>query len=170
MRDIPGFEGRYAITSCGKVWSYRTKRFLKPYDDTHGYLKVDLRKGDKRCQCKVHRLVAITYLPNPDNLPQVNHKDENKQNNCLNNLEWCDAKYNNNYGTKVQRQVQSLVGDSLIEVRKKDTNELIDYFISQSAAARELGISQCGISLAIKRNGSAGGYRFRQINIQDVNQ
>lgn len=166
MRDIPGFEGRYAITSCGKVWSHKSKRFIKPYLVGRGYLGVKLNGKNYR----VHRLVAITYLPNPNNLPQINHKDENKHNNCLNNLEWCDAKYNNNYGTKVQRQMRSIAGDSLIEVRKKDTNELIGYFISQSAAARKLNIRQSYISLAIKRNGSSNGYRFRQIFIQDVNQ
>jgi hypothetical protein len=66
--------------------------------------------------------------------------------------------------------MRSLFGDSLIEVRKKNTDELVGYFISQSAAGRELGISQGNISAAMKRNGSSGGYRFRQITIQDVNQ
>jgi hypothetical protein len=99
MRDIPGFEGKYAITSCGKVWSHKRKRFLKPQMNEKGYLRIQLHGKYYR----IHRLVAMAYLPNPNNLPQVNHKDENKQNNCLNNLEWCDAKYNNNYGTKIQR-------------------------------------------------------------------
>lgn len=104
MRDIPGFEGRYAVTSCGRVYSYKRKKFLTPYGDTHGYLKVDLRERDgTRHQFRVHRLVALAYLPNPNNLPCINHKDEIKTNNCLGNLEWCDHKYNNNYGTRTQR-------------------------------------------------------------------
>lgn len=108
MKDIPGFEGLYAATSCGKIWSHKRKIFLRPYDDTHGYLKVDLRKGNQRYQCKVHRLVALTYLPNPHNLPCINHKDETKTNNCLNNLEWCDYQYNINYGTRTQRMRQTM--------------------------------------------------------------
>lgn len=79
MRDIPGFEGLYAVTSCGKVWSYKSKKFIKPYRIGNGYLAVKLAGKNYR----VHRLVAMTYIPNPENLPFVNHKDENKHNNCL---------------------------------------------------------------------------------------
>lgn len=97
MRDIPGYEGLYGITSCGRVWSYRAKKFLKPFDDGRGYKIVVLSKNGKPKKYKIHRLVAEAYLPNPANLPQVNHKDENKANNALPNLEWCDAAYNINY-------------------------------------------------------------------------
>lgn len=99
MKDIPGYEGLYAVTSCGKVWSYRNKKFLKPRANRHGYLIVTLC-NDKHKTYTIHRLVAQTYIPNPENLPQINHKDENKTNNCLQNLEWCDVKYNSNYGTR----------------------------------------------------------------------
>jgi hypothetical protein len=79
MREIPNYEGLYAVTSCGKVWSYRSKRFLTPRKSKKGYLTVLLcNKGNMR-EFKIHRLVADAYIPNPDNLPQVNHKDENKQ-------------------------------------------------------------------------------------------
>lgn len=162
MKDIPGFEGRYAITSCGKVWSYKSNRFLKPYSIGNDYLAVKLDGKNYR----VHRLVAAAYLPNPKNLPQVNHKDENKHNNALPNLEWCDAKYNNNYGTKIQRQIGTV--GSMIEARKKDTNELIGYFISQSAAARELNINHKNISAAmLRKNGSTHGYIFQRVLIED---
>ena len=100
MKDVVGYEGLYAVTSCGKVWSYKNKKFLKPLTDINGYLYVNLFKDGKMKHYKVHRLVAEAYLPNPNNLPQINHRDENKANNCLQNLEWCDAKYNSNYGTR----------------------------------------------------------------------
>ena len=100
MKDIKNYEGLYAITSCGKVWSYKRKKFLKPDINASGYLKVGLSKDGQRKKYFIHRLVAEAYIPNPDNLPQVNHKDENKENNCLQNLEWCDPKYNANYGTR----------------------------------------------------------------------
>lgn len=99
MRDIKGFEGHYAITSCGKVWSYKSKKFLKPYITQSGYLTVNLSKNSKAKPYRIHRFVAETYLDNPDNLPYVNHKNENKTHNYLNNLEWCNAEYNSNYGS-----------------------------------------------------------------------
>lgn len=108
MKDIKNYEGLYAITSCGKVWSYRRKKFLKPGVNKNGYLYVNLWKDGQGKMYKVHRLVAEAYLPNPENLPQVNHKDENKSNNCLQNLEWCDNKYNCNYGTRNERRSDKL--------------------------------------------------------------
>ena len=103
MRDVVGYEGLYAVTSCGKVWSYKNKEFLKRRVNNDGYLRVALSKNGKVKQFLVHRLLAEAYIPNPDNLPQVNHKDECKTNNCLQNLEWCNAKYNANYGTRNER-------------------------------------------------------------------
>ena len=108
MKDIKGYEGLYGITSCGKVWSYKRKMFLKPKDNGNGYLQVSLYKDKENKSCYVHRLVAEAYIPNNENLPQINHKDENKTNNCLQNLEWCDAKYNYNYGTRNEKISNSL--------------------------------------------------------------
>ena len=95
------------MTSCGKVWSYRNKKFLKPGVNNDGYLCVNLYKDGKYTSYKVHRLVAMAYIPNPENLPEVNHKDEDKTNNCLQNLEWCDHKYNINYGNCITKSSNS---------------------------------------------------------------
>lgn len=103
MKDVVGYEGLYAVTSCGKIWSYQSQKFLKPRVNNNGYLFVDLCKNGKVKKFYVHRLVAEAYIPNQNNLPQINHKDENKTNNCLQNLEWCDAKYNSNYGTRNEK-------------------------------------------------------------------
>lgn len=103
MRDIKGYEGLYAITSCGRVWSYRRKKFLKPRVGNHGYEYINLHFKGTQETVLIHRLVAEAYIPNPDNLPQVNHKDEVKTHNWINNLEWCDRKYNMNYGTRNKR-------------------------------------------------------------------
>lgn len=104
MKDIKGYEGLYAVTEDGQVWSYRSQKFLKPYNKSnHGYEKVNLYKDKVSTTYCVHRLVAETYLPNPNNYPCINHKDENKLNNHANNLEWCTYKYNNNYGTHNQK-------------------------------------------------------------------
>ena len=103
MKDIKNYEGLYAVTSCGRVYSYKRRRFLKPVCEKNGYLRVCLCRDGEIKWYLVHRLVAEAFIPNPDNLPQINHKDENKANNCLQNLEWCDAKYNNNYGTHIEK-------------------------------------------------------------------
>ena len=107
MKDIKGYEGLYAITPEGEVWSYKSKMFLKPGVNNIGYLYVNLCKNGKRKSYVIHRLVAMAYLPNPENLPEINHKDENKTNNCLQNLEWCNRKYNINYGNRIERMVSS---------------------------------------------------------------
>lgn len=95
--QIPGYP-HYFVNEDGSVYSLYSKKYLKQSCNSHGYLSVELYEGKKRKRIFVHRLVAQTFLPNPFNLPQVNHKDENPSNNHINNLEWCDAKYNMNYG------------------------------------------------------------------------
>ena len=88
MKNVVGYEGIYGITSCGKVWSYKRKKFLTPGVNNKGYLYVNLCKDGKVKKYKIHRLVAEAYLPNPNNLPQVDHIDGNKMHNYLNNLQW----------------------------------------------------------------------------------
>ena len=131
MRDIKGYEGLYAVTSCGKVWSYRRNKWLKP--KLHGeYLFVGFYKNGEYKNFYVHRLVAEAYIPNPDGLPQVNHKDEKKEHNWINNLEWCTAKYNTNYGTRNERAA---------EKRKKPIycEELDRVFDGSVTACKEFG-------------------------------
>lgn len=156
MRDIKGYEGLYAVTSCGKVWSYRKKRFLKPYNHSSGYLSVNLYNtlGTRKTRL-LHRLVAEAYLVNLDNLPQVNHKDENRFNNCLNNLEFSTSIYNNNYGTRNKRIAETL-GRAVYCI------ELDRHYKSISDAARELHISGGNISEVVNGNRRiAGGFHWR---------
>ena len=107
-RPVVGYEGLYEVSNTGRVrsvdryvktcyGSYRLHKgkVLSPGIRPDGYLVVSLQYR----MFRVHRIVAEAFLPNPDNLPQVNHKDEDKSNNRVDNLEWCDSKYNNNYGT-----------------------------------------------------------------------
>lgn len=94
FRDVPGYEGMYEVSNFGRV--RRNGKILKPFNN-YGYLRVDLFKNGIVRKFLIHRLVAQAFIPNPKNLPQVNHKDEDKTNNCVENLEWCDAKYNINY-------------------------------------------------------------------------
>jgi len=93
IKDIPGFEGLYAITKDGRVWGYKKWRsnagWRKVSDNWSGYKRIQLRKNGKYHYLTIHRLVAMTYIPNPKDLPCINHKDGNKQNNAVKNLEWC---------------------------------------------------------------------------------
>ena len=103
FKDIKGYPG-YQISNLGRVWSIKTQRYLKGTVSMSGYVYVHLTAANgKHKKERLHRLVAIAFLDNPDDLPQVNHLDENKLNNCVDNLEWCDAKSNNNYGTRNER-------------------------------------------------------------------
>ena len=104
-KDIKHYEGLYKISSLGRVWSVHKHDFKVPHIKDNGYMFVQLYKNGKMRNEHLHRLVSLTFVPNPNNLPQVNHKDENKRNNCVDNLEWCDGKYNNNYGTAQERKV-----------------------------------------------------------------
>ncbi|BES53083.1 hypothetical protein [Aeromonas phage phiWae14] len=97
MKDVVGYEGLFSITEDGKLWSKRSKRFLTIMVNKQGYYqhctKIGGRNGTAKL-FKIHRVVAEAYLPNPDNLPLVNHKDGNKLNNHVSNLEWCTHQHN----------------------------------------------------------------------------
>lgn len=154
MIDIAGYEGLYAITNCGQVWSYRKNKFLKPYL-ARGYFKVCLCKYGIKKQLLLHRLVAETFLPNPQNLPQINHKDENKKNNCVGNLEWCDAKYNINYGNHNEK-----VGKK--HRKKVYCVELDRVFKSIRLAAEEFNLSDSNIAKCCKgKYKTTGGFHWK---------
>ena len=117
-KDVKGYEGSYQVSNLGNVKSldriitHRNGRkfnvkgkMLTPKKHTGGYSQVCLSKRNYRY---IHRLVAEVFIPNPENLPEVNHKDENKKNNHAENLEWCTSKYNTNYGTCIQRMVSNM--------------------------------------------------------------
>lgn len=103
-KTIKDYE-EHEVSNLGRVKNlnyHRTKKegILRPVSNGRGYLTVILYKNGKSKKFLVHRLVAEAFLPNPDNLPEVNHKDEDKTNNRVENLEWCDRKYNINYGKR----------------------------------------------------------------------
>ena len=105
-KDIKNYEGIYQINNFGKIKSAYKKgnncnnKILKASYTYNGYERIGLSKNNKTKKYLVHRLVAETFIPNPNNYEQVNHKDENKQNNNINNLEWCTRSYNINYGNR----------------------------------------------------------------------
>lgn len=124
----------YLISSNGDFY-----RKLKPTKDKNGYKTIRLG-GRKHPLQKVHRLVAECFIPNPNNLPQVNHKDENPSNNCVNNLEWCDQKYNMNYGTQKERGAISR--SKPVVQCDKNTHQPIQYFLSATEASEQFPIPE----------------------------
>ena len=104
-KDKKDYEGHYQVSNWGRIKSIKfgKERILKQ-NIRCGYYYVNLYKNNIKKQYPVHRLVAEAFIDNPDNLFQVNHRDENKLNNNVDNLEWCDAKYNINFGTCIERR------------------------------------------------------------------
>ena len=126
-KDIAGYEGYYQVSNWGRVKSMERlitytnskaitshfpvkERIISQKTDRYGYQKVSLKKDKARKLCSVHRLVAQAFIDNPDNLPLVNHKDENRGNNNAMNLEWCTNKYNLNYGNARERMAKAKRG------------------------------------------------------------
>lgn len=156
-RDIEGYEG-YQVSSLGRVklLDYRQtgKERIMKAGNKKGYLRIGLCKDGKQKFYRVHRLVATAFIPNPDNLPQVNHKDENKTNNRVENLEWCSAEYNSNYGTRTKRSV---------EKRKKQVLCIETGKIYSSAVQIdiELGLSKGNISkVCLGKHKTCGGFHW----------
>lgn len=160
MRDVVGWEGIYQVTSCGKIWSCRHNKFLKPAGGKGNYQMVYLTNGDRKVNDYVHRIVAKAYLPNPNNLPLVNHKDEHKDNNNVNNLEWCSQEYNVNYSIGKRNNCGKW--------RKVYCPELNKTFPTLASAAKEVGVTIGAIWHAVHGNcKTVKGYHFEYA---DINQ
>ena len=112
-RDIKGYEGLYQVSNLGKVKSLKDNygrsriKILKLKKRKDGYMEINLHKNGTIKTFRVHQLVARAFIDNPNNLKEINHKDENPSNNRVDNLEWCTRKYNNNYGTRVEKFIES---------------------------------------------------------------
>lgn len=152
-KDIEGYEGLYQISSYGRVKSLgndktRKEKILTPHPNEIGYQRVGLRKNGKQKWERIHRLVAKAFIPNPNNYPQINHKDECKTNNAVENLEWCTSQYNNTYNGRHLK-----VGRKVAKTREKRVylyslnKELISEFSSLSNASKATKINKAYISL-----------------------
>ena len=160
-KDIQGYEGYYQISNMGRVKSLNynktgKERIMKLDKVKGGYLQLYLYKDGKRKHYLVHRLVAQVFLENPDNLPEVNHKDEDKQNNCVDNLEWCSSSYNNSYNDK-GKKIGKKLSKPVIGINK--VSGLILEFPSAREAERMTGINNSSITKCCKgKRKSTGGY------------
>ena len=151
MKDIKGYESIYLVTKEGKVWSNRSQRFIGS-DVKNAYSIVDLRKGGRQNIRAIHRLVAEAFIPNPDNLREVNHKDGNKHNNHIDNLEWVSSSQNTKHGW----DNGLLKNKGLVKARRKLTPKQVKQIRCRYkprckingtwALSREYNISQSQIS------------------------
>lgn len=155
---VKNYENRYLISNLGKVKSIKFNKILK--EELRGkYLSVQLFDGKKFKHFSIHRLVAINFIENPNNLLFVNHKDENKLNNKVTNLEWCTTSYNINYGTGIERAKEKK-NISVQQFSKQ--GELLNTFVSISDAERKTNIYNPNIVKCCKgERKTAGGYIWR---------
>ncbi len=135
-------DSNYEVSTDGMVRNINTGRILKP-SLTKGYKKVVLRNNGNNYSFYIHRLVAEVFLPNPQKLPQVNHKDENVLNNTVDNLEWCTQLYNNNYGTHNKRMGKT---KSKTVLQLRIDGSLVRVWSSTHEVQRKLGYSRGNIS------------------------
>lgn len=170
-RDVVGYEGLYQVSNLGNIKSLsryirtsdklggirKKKESLLSFDVCkNGYLRVNLSNNYSTKHFLVHRLVAEAFLPNTQNAPQVNHKDEDKTNNRVSNLEWCDAKYNSNYGERTKKT-------TIAKLKKVKQYDMQGNFIREFSSFKEASDS-IGVSIYkqdCKEGKSAGGYQWR---------
>lgn len=150
----------YGVNEFGEVCSFRQNKVLSPKRNHDGYLRIQLwEKG--RCEfVAIHRLVAEAFIPNPEGKPFVNHIDSNKQNNLVDNLEWCTQKENINHAWEngLSHRPKNTAGMRVAQFTKK--GQFIREFPSQMEVERTLGINHVNVSYAIRHRGTAGGYRW----------
>lgn len=158
-RPISGYEGLYSVDTDGNIYSDRRGIILKS-NNVGGYRQYSLQKNGKRKLLLGHVIVAKTFIPNPNDYPIVNHKDENKSNNNVKNLEWCTHSYNTNYGTcpEKMRKSHTLAGAIAVMrsvVQINGNGIVINEFESISEASRQTGVNLSCIAACCK------GYKFR---------
>lgn len=192
-KPIVGYEGWYEVSSLGRVRSvshtivcnnryeifHKGKILRQQANVRWRYLSVYLSKNGERKRYVVHRLVAMAFLPNPNNLPEVNHKDENRQNNSVGNLEWCDRVYNTRYGTGDERRRATARNNKLGKCYPKRISQYtldgryIASYGSSEEAARAIGFPRNGGNIRTCARGEKGikqslGYIWKYTDEPDL--
>lgn len=184
-KPVVGFEGLYEVSNTGLIrslnfYNYKEPRLLSLCLNSNGYLKVGLNKNNTTKQMLVHRIVAEAFIPNPDNLEMVNHKDENRANNNVENLEWCTRSYNQLYSLKLHPERNKKFAENfkgLSSWTKKgiahkntkkvaiidEQNNILRTFENASVAGKELDIIPGNITAACKTNAIPNRNKQRQI-------
>lgn len=175
-KAIVGYENFYEVSSMGRIRAigttnregycrYKTPKILSGGIDKDGYVIIVLCNGSTHRTKRVHRIVANHFIPNPDNLPCINHRDENKRNNSIENLEWCTTKYNDNYGshnTNLSKSLRNHPLKSKPVIQLTKDGKFVAEYPSAREAQRVLKIKN--ISTVCNGNGrlkSSGGYLWK---------
>ncbi|MCT4402561.1 NUMOD4 domain-containing protein [Leuconostoc suionicum] len=181
-KDIIGYEGLYQVSTLGRVKSvektrayinrgkkrnfHRKERILKLANGRGDYKLITLSKNDNSKTFRVHRLVAQAFIPNPENKPQVNHIDEDKSNNSLNNLEWVSSYENMHWGSCLEKTLSKknykaeAIKRMVPVIAIKNNKE--QFFDSIKSASEELGLYRSAISQCLSgKQHTTGGYSFR---------
>lgn len=161
-KPVAGFT-RYEVSNKGNVRNIHTKVLKAIRRTKTGYCITDLKENGIQKTSYIHRLVAEAFIENHDGLPVVNHKDENKSNNSVENLEWCTATYNNHYGSHIERIKATQTERCGKTVMKIDsiTGEVLEVFPSLSEAAKSIGVKKQAIDWALADNNhTSGGFRW----------
>ena len=166
-RDVVGYEGRYQVSSMGRVKSlkWNKERILKPITDHYGYRVANLYTGGKRKTLKVHRLVCEAFQDNPENKSQVNHINEDKTDNRARNLEWATARENSNFGTRNERIGKKLAIAKSRPIAQYTLNgKLLKVWPSAIEVQRQAGFSQGNIwQVANGNRKTAHGFIWRYV-------
>lgn len=166
---VPGYELTHRISNEGEIMSLNYNhtgkpKILKQSKDRYGYMMVTLYSRETKSvhSYKVHRLVAKAFIPNPYNFPDINHKDEDKTNNRVENLEWCNESYNQTYGTRNERMIQTRINNHFIKpVLCVETGVV---YQSSAEVQRTLGFWRGNISSACRGDlKTAYGYHWRYV-------
>lgn len=162
VKPIPGYEGLYSVSDDGRVFSHIRNRELKPKIDRYGYKVVTLFKDCKSHYITVHRIVAITFVPNPFSKRCVNHINEIKTDNRVDNLEWVTVKENDNHGTRNSRMSDTKSKKPVMQILPDGT---VRYFKGVKDASRQTGLNRCLIADCCKgKRKTTGNSEWRYIN------
>lgn len=177
-KDVLGYEGLYKVSDLGNIISLprkgtiKTEKLLKPKIDKDGYLCVTLYKNNTRKSYHVHRIVAMSFINNYDNLPQVNHIDGNKQNNNINNLEWCTNQENIQHAWEIGLKKRRYGKDndkSKTVYQYSNELELINIYESTRDAERKTGFNHSHIAKCCNNKyKTVGGYKWSYVNESEV--
>ncbi|WP_299169047.1 NUMOD4 domain-containing protein [uncultured Bacteroides sp.] len=158
-KPVKGYEDRYSVSNTGKVKSLKTSKLMCQRKGYDGYMRVGLSINGKQKYKFVHRLVTEAFIRNPHCYKEVNHKDEDKANNCISNLEWCTHKYNSNYGSRLDRMANTNK-EPVLQFDK--SGKFIARYSSQKEAMEKTGINCKHISCCCKGNRkTCGGYVWK---------
>ncbi|ARM69191.1 HNH homing endonuclease [Staphylococcus phage vB_Sau_Clo6] len=183
-KDIEGYENSYMISNYGRVKAKeklikrsnhtmkRKEKILSLNNNGNGYMVVHLYENKKRKSITVHRLVATHFLPNTDNLPCINHKDENKENNRVDNLEWCTQSYNNMYGNRSKKESKTKIENNVggIPVVGEHRNGIDKIYFKSMMEADRCGFThQCISSQCTgRKKGYHRDYKWRYATEEEI--